>query len=337
MVQITLGNAGLFDQKILSILLIDSFYNGFVLDLSLLRAFLAVYETGSVTGAAARLSVTQPSVSYALGRLRKELGDPLFVRTRAAMVATERSKELYRVFRRSVADIDAVSSDQAFDPRTSEIQFRLCLSDLGEFSFLPSILSRLGRDAPHVELDVVPMDIGKVQGWLRHGEVDAAVASIAIPGLRRRTIISRDRYVCVLPASRVSCGSAAPTGSETSRPRLSVEEFESLRHVVIDETAGHQQVDATLEAAGLRRRPAVRLSHFSVLPNLMTDSDIAAVMPLVAAGAFERQWPVAIRELPIEGPTFDVNLYWNEATSGSAAARWFLGLLAEALVPALPA
>jgi DNA-binding transcriptional LysR family regulator len=309
-----------------------------MLDLGLVRTFLAIYETGSVTAAAARLSVTQPSVSYGLGRLRKELGDPLFVRTRAGMVATERSKELYRVFRRSVAEIDAVSSDQAFDPASSDMQFRLCLSDLGEFSFLPAILSRLRQDAPSVELDVIPMDIGKVQGWLRHGEVDAAVASVPIPGLRRRAIISQDRYVCVLPAGRAGrSGSqeAAASDAPGSRPRLSAEEFESLRHAVIDETAGHQQVDAMLEAAGLRRRAVVRLSHFSVLPNLMADSDVAAVMPLVAARHFERQWPVAIRELPIPGPTFDVSLYWNEATSGSAAARWFLKLLPEALASVL--
>ncbi|WP_413249119.1 LysR family transcriptional regulator [Sinomonas flava] len=304
-----------------------------MLDLSLLRTFLAVYETGSVTGAATRMSVTQPSVSYALGRLRKQLDDPLFIRTRAAMVATERAQELYQVFRRSVADIDAVSSDQAFDPGTSELQFRLCLSDLGEFSFLPAILARLRHEAPKVALDVVPTDIAKVQGWLRQGQVDAAIASIPIPGLRRRTIISRDRYVCVLPADRASAGSPGTSGGEGARrATMSVEEFESLRHVVIDESAGHQQVDATLEEAGLRRRTVVRLRHFSVLPNLMNDSDVAAVMPLVAAEHFERQWPVVIRELPIPGPAFDVNLYWNEATSGSAAVQWFLRLLTEALV-----
>ncbi|OMH34287.1 LysR family transcriptional regulator [Tersicoccus sp. Bi-70] len=301
-----------------------------MIDLSLLRTFLAVYEAGSVTGAANRLSVTQPSVSYGLGRLRRQLADPLFVRTRGGMVATERATELYQVFRRSIADIDAVSGDQAFDPATSEKQFRLCLSDLGEFSFLSAILGRLGREAPTVALDVVPMDIAQVQGWLQRGEVDAAVASVVIPGLRRHTVISRDRYVCVLPADRAGAGDVVHAVGE--RPRLSVQEFESLRHVVIDEAAGHRQVDATLDEAGLTRRTVVRLRHFSVLPNLMHDSDIAAVMPLVAAEHFEREFPVVIRELPVEGPTFDVSLYWNEATSASASARWFLDLLTEALV-----
>src|SRR5919206_142422 len=58
------------------------------IDLNLLRVFDAVLQERSVTAAAARLELTQPAVSNALARLRKLLGDGLFLRTPAGMEAT---------------------------------------------------------------------------------------------------------------------------------------------------------------------------------------------------------------------------------------------------------
>ncbi len=54
------------------------------IDLNLIRTFVTLYEAGSVTLAAERLFVTQPSVSYALARLRELFDDALFTRTREA-------------------------------------------------------------------------------------------------------------------------------------------------------------------------------------------------------------------------------------------------------------
>ena len=50
-------------------------------DLNLLKVFEALMTEGTVTRAAQKLSLTQPSVSNALWRLRETYGDPLFVRS----------------------------------------------------------------------------------------------------------------------------------------------------------------------------------------------------------------------------------------------------------------
>jgi LysR family transcriptional activator of mexEF-oprN operon len=60
-------------------------------DLNLLVAFEALMQTRSVTRAAQRLRVGQPSASHALKRLRELLDDPLFVRAPAGMTPTPRS------------------------------------------------------------------------------------------------------------------------------------------------------------------------------------------------------------------------------------------------------
>ena len=53
-------------------------FDHYDLDGHALRLFLAVLDTGSVTGAADELSVTQSAVSHALQKLRAIVRDPLF-------------------------------------------------------------------------------------------------------------------------------------------------------------------------------------------------------------------------------------------------------------------
>lgn len=49
-------------------------------DLNLIPIFIAIYEEGNLSKAAARLSITQPAVSKALARLRDIYDEPLFHR-----------------------------------------------------------------------------------------------------------------------------------------------------------------------------------------------------------------------------------------------------------------
>src|SRR5579859_8056676 len=149
-----------------------------MIDLNLARVFVTIYETGSVSGAAKRLHVSQPSVSYALSRLRHLLGEPLFTRSREGMTPTVFGTQLYRRFRAAVAEIeDAVASTRSFDPLSSTRRFRLALSDSGEASLLPQILTTLGRLAPNVELEVIEVDIGRLDEWLKAGKIDAAICN----------------------------------------------------------------------------------------------------------------------------------------------------------------
>ena len=63
-------------------------------DLNLLRVFNAIIEERSLTRAGQRLALSQPAVSYSLGRLRTLFDDPLFIRTRVGMQPTPIALEL---------------------------------------------------------------------------------------------------------------------------------------------------------------------------------------------------------------------------------------------------
>jgi DNA-binding transcriptional LysR family regulator len=59
-----------------------------------LQSFSEVARLRSVTGAAHALGVTEPAVSLAVGALRRELGDDLFVRTSHGLVLTPGGERL---------------------------------------------------------------------------------------------------------------------------------------------------------------------------------------------------------------------------------------------------
>ncbi|MGY0034484.1 LysR family transcriptional regulator [Pedobacter sp. NJ-S-72] len=59
------------------------------------RTFKAIYETGTLTGAAEALFVSQPGVSLHLSSLESYVGYKLFDRTSRKMVPTERGKVMY--------------------------------------------------------------------------------------------------------------------------------------------------------------------------------------------------------------------------------------------------
>ena len=80
-------------------------------DLNLTRAFAAVHETGSFSGAALRLKVPRSSISRAVSSLEAALGAVLFHRTTRRVVTTEEGKLLFERIAPLLQDLEAALSD----------------------------------------------------------------------------------------------------------------------------------------------------------------------------------------------------------------------------------
>src|SRR5690349_3893182 len=100
------------------------------LDLNLLVAFDALLVEGNVTRAAERVGISQPSMSHALGRLRKLLKDDLFVRTPEGVRPTPRALALADPARVALSAIqETFLQGQGFDPAEAERTFLLGMLD----------------------------------------------------------------------------------------------------------------------------------------------------------------------------------------------------------------
>lgn len=89
-----------------------------MVNLEWFRTFKAIYETGSLTGAAESLFVSQPGVSLHLSSLESHVGFKLFDRSSRKMVPTERGKILYNFIQEPIARLQ--EAEQHFHKSTEK-------------------------------------------------------------------------------------------------------------------------------------------------------------------------------------------------------------------------
>jgi DNA-binding transcriptional LysR family regulator len=170
-------------------------------DLNLLVALDALLRELHVTRAADCIGLSQPAMSNALARLRHIFKDELLVRTPTGMQATPRALKLMEPTRQVIRQIERVfESDPGFDPRQSDRIFAVRLSDLLQLLLLPSLLERIGPEAPAVAFVIVhPPPAPRTVEALEKDEIDLAVSmGLEHPGPIRAEVLFSDRMVCVM-------------------------------------------------------------------------------------------------------------------------------------------
>jgi DNA-binding transcriptional LysR family regulator len=169
------------------------------IDLNLLRVFHAIVEERSLTQAGERLTLSQPAISYSLGRLRTLFDDPLFIRTRSGMQPTPTALELSEIVGRALDTVrEAMRHAERFDPVISARTFRVSLSDAGELAYLPPICEALGQRAPHIKLQVGATPIDEIEEAMRANRLDFAIGHL--PRLTATTshlTLFEETYVCM--------------------------------------------------------------------------------------------------------------------------------------------
>lgn len=145
------------------------------LDLNLLKIFDAVYETRSVSAAAEKVKISQPSVSRGLNRLRNHLGDTLFVRLGNGVAPTAKAESMIVAVRSALSLIDStLEKATTFDPSIHTRNFRLLLPDPAEVRVVPHLINRLPEASP-VTFEVLAFSSTNVQKAFSIGDVDAGV------------------------------------------------------------------------------------------------------------------------------------------------------------------
>jgi DNA-binding transcriptional LysR family regulator len=286
------------------------------IDLNLLRVFDAVLREKGVTPAAARLGLTQPAVSNALARLRKLFGDALFVRTPGGVDATPFARELAEPIRQALALLEsALAHGPGFDPATSARAFRFYMSDLGQIEFLPPLVERVQRDAPGVRLEAVALEVEDIADALAAGALDVAIGFL--PGLAapvRRRALFRDPYVCLMRADH-------PVAALTKK------KFLEASHALVTYRGGHRVIEEALDRAGLARRIALRVPHFTVVPMVLERTDLILTLPARVARVFERRAGLKALPPPVAIPPAEVALHWHERFEQDPGNRWLRELM----------
>ncbi|SAL49046.1 LysR family transcriptional regulator [Caballeronia concitans] len=288
--------------------------NSGIADLNLLRVFLAIWDLRSTTAAGDRLELTQPAVSHALRRLRTIFDDPLFVRTPTGMVPTDAAHRLYPPLAQALSIInDAVQQLAKFDPATARRVFRISMSDMSEFFFLPPLVALLDREACGIRIEAVNLPVESVSAAMRSGEVDLALGYV--PGLDAGCVSQTlfvDHHVCVVRANH-------PLGK--SRPTR--EDLAALRYVNASTNAtGHRMVEQWLDELNLKRDVVVQLPHFVVAPEIVTNTDLAVIFPKSIAQRLNRGKAFRILPLPFALPPIEIQVHSHSQFTSDPGVAW---------------
>lgn len=230
------------------------------IDTALLRAFTAVVDTGSVTGAARLLNRTQAAVSLQIKRLEDGLGTELFRREHKRLTLSPAGERLLGGAQRLVTMNDQLWTMMTAPEFDGEVRLGVPTDII--ISYIPAILGRFSKAWPRVRVTLECKNSHDLMEDLANGRIDLALTTDV--DLRKGgETLRHDRLVWVsAPGSDAQMKDPLPVsiGSPTCRFRPVV--LEALRKAgrnwrVVVEISNQEAVHATV-LAGLSVTAALR-------------------------------------------------------------------------------
>jgi DNA-binding transcriptional LysR family regulator len=289
------------------------------IDLNLLIVFNQLLIERRVSRVAETLEVSQPAVSNALARLRKSLGDPLFLPTPRGMEPTPFAEQLAEPLALALGTIQsAINQRSSFDPATSQRAFRIAMTDIGEIYFLPELLHAFERVAPHVSVTTVRNTAVNLKDEMETGHVDLAVGYLPMlkSGFFQRRLF-RHRYVCVFRK-----------GHGLDKRRISLAEFTAADHVVVVSAGtGHGSADEALERGGISRKVRLTVPHFVAVGHILHETNLVATVPERLAERLAEPFGLVSVPHPARLPEIAINLFWHSKFHKDPANQWLRELM----------
>lgn len=243
-----------------------------------LEFFLAIAEAGSFTRAASRLRVAQPSLSYAIRNLEKELATPLFERLGRGVRLTPAGEALVAPARRTIQSFSLATGAVRGVSAAGFGRLTIVCSTLWAIEPLGRIVAEFRRLQPSVRFVVSdPAARSDVIERVRTGDADFGLLEGPAPGgaIDSQWLVD-DELVAVLPPG-------------TSHRLVSVEVADLVPHGLISTprgTALRALVDHHLEAAGEAGEVAVETAHLaSVIPLVLQRAGVAMLPEGIATEA----------------------------------------------------
>lgn len=287
-------------------------------DLNLLVALDALLSERHVTRAAARVGLTQPAMSNALGRLRGLFGDELLVRTASGMKPTPRALDLVDPLRQLLRQVERVlDSDAGFDAAKAQRTFNIRMSDILASLLLPPLVAHAST-APGIAFNILHLPPGQTIDALERDEIDVAV-SMGLSHTRsiRTAGLLRDRMVCVIRKGHPA----------VKRKALSFEAFIGLKHMKVSMSPTDRRfVDDVLSERGHARSVVLNAPHWLVVPHVLRASDLVAVMPRLLARSLMDE-TLQMLDVPFASAPFTWTLYWHRRHDQEQASLWLRGLI----------
>jgi DNA-binding transcriptional LysR family regulator len=290
------------------------------MELRHLRSFIVTAEELHVGRAAARLHLTQPTLSRQIAALERDIGVPLFTRIRRRFGLTP-AGEIFLTAAREItrrADDAALDAQRAHRGELGTLRLRFVQS--ATFEALPRLLAAFRAAHPDVTLDVETMTTIRQVTALRAGRIDIGLIRppISEPTLTTR-VISHDPLVAALPAEHPLA----------NRRRLPLAALADEPFVLYTRTSGPSVQDAIIGhciAAGFSPRIIQEAADVQTIVSLVAAG--LGVSLLIAPTPPTAERAVAYRPISDDLPPWELALAWSTDNQTPVLSR-FLAVAAQ--------
>ena len=280
------------------------------LDGHTLRTFLTVLELSSVSKAAEKLDLTQPAVSHILRRLRRILGDPLFVRTGHRLTPTETALALKPNAIEALDSLQRLTEQRAFNPMQEEMSFVIAANDMQRDLIFPKLVRDAMAEGISLELQFIPSGQPSVP-WIRDSRCHLALTPLPPE--------ASDIYQKVILRGRMMCFFDA----EMAAPPQSLEDYYNAQHLSVRFMEGRTSwaIWSSNEVDKSRiSRPVVTVSNFNAIPPFIKGTRlIATQMDLMHLRTLST---LDVAPLPFDTDPVAIFMVWHERSQNDPAHKW---------------
>jgi len=155
-----------------------------------LQAFHAIFDTGTVTGAARQLGISQPGISNLLAQLERQTGFKLFERVKGRLVATPEAGVLFQEVDTVVRGLDHVTQAMVDLQNKQAGQLQVASQHSISFGFMPRLIAQFARDRPDMSISFQSQYSVKIQEWVVAGLFEIGVCELPLlqDGLRAHLV-----------------------------------------------------------------------------------------------------------------------------------------------------
>ncbi|WP_084965865.1 LysR family transcriptional regulator [Thermoactinospora rubra] len=288
------------------------------MDLRLLGYVIAIAEEGSISGAARRLHLTQPTLSRQLRELERRLGADLFTRAGRSLTPTAAGEALLRRAANALAEVEAAVDDVRLAAQGKSGRLTVAFAGSGINGALGEALARLRVRLPDVDLRLVEVfDDAEMSGGVLERRFDVAVQRLPVRDAKLATRVwTREPLTLFLPAAHPLAREkgAAPVSVLGDIP-LVLWPRESATH-------SHDEVVALCHRAGIVPRVGAEGRSAQTLLALVAAGFGAAVM----ADSYRVLHREGVTPRRLAGAVTQLHLVWRAGDAGPLLARFLAAL-----------
>ena len=256
-----------------------------------------IAQCSSITKAAEKLFISQPSLTQALHRIEAEWGAELFLRGQGGLRLTEAGR-IYLHAASQMADLyQQLQQEVSENSARMRVQMSLGITPFQGGILLPSFLSQYHKRFPEMKLSVVENTSAQLEQMILNGQIDLAVLHSPVTDYRLGydTLYREDFYLAVPVFSKDHAA------AEGEIPLITPRVLAKQKLVMLSSSQRIRQIaDSICLTAGIKPKIQFTTSNFMTALGLTARGLGATFIPKSFARFFAGSYPVAYFRFPAE-------------------------------------